>query len=252
MTQMKDKRCIPIKKKFVDYMSHWFSDFLFQGNTSQFYVFRRENIDGIFDYIIIQREFYEGMISIIITEVASCYNKLWKAIPYYTIGYDTDIGVLITKKNYYNADIGWHRVQNDVEQLPELFDGIRKDIDTYVMDFFSKCHKKINEDKCMSVTNSYMKTQFTILSEDDIKSIKEYLVNSNKAYSQYMKDCKKNKEKETIEWFDIIPLHPIVERWIADIQKLLNYSNLPKNIQKRLIRDTIILFKDNYNYYNLG
>lgn len=232
-------------------MSQWFSDFLFEGSTSQFYVFRRKNADGIFDYIIIQREFYEGTISLVITEVASCYNKLWKGIPCFTVGYDTDIGALITKKNYYDANIGWHRSKNDVEELSELFDGIRKDIDTYVIDYFLKCHEKINADNLMRVTNSYMQTQFTILNQEDIKLIKEYLVNVDKAYSQYMMDCKKNKKKEIKEYFEIIPVHPIVERWIINIQKLLNYSNLSKSIRTKLIKDVTVLFRDNYNFYYL-
>lgn len=248
---MQGERCIPIKKKFIDYMSKWFSDFQFVGSNSQFYAFRRENPDGIYDHIIIQREFYEGTLSLIVTEAASCYNKSWKGIPWFTVGQCTDIGVLITGKNVYDANIGWRRCKNDVEELNRLFDEIRKDIDTYVIDFFAKCHEKINADKFIVITNSYMQAQFEVLSERDIHAIKEYLVDVSKAYSEYTKACKKSGEKETIEYYDIIPLHPIVEHWVTDIQNLLNYSHLSKDMRIQIIRKTTVLFRDNYDFYNL-
>ena len=52
---------LPIKKKLTSYMSKHFSDFLFVGSYSNFYAFRRENQCGIYDYIIIQKEFFEGI-----------------------------------------------------------------------------------------------------------------------------------------------------------------------------------------------
>lgn len=54
---MQSEKCIPIKKRLVEYMCKWYPDFLFQGGTSQSYAFRRDNPDGIYDHIIIQREF---------------------------------------------------------------------------------------------------------------------------------------------------------------------------------------------------
>lgn len=173
-------------------MSKWFSDFQLEDSNSQLYAFRRENNDGIYDYIIFQREFFEGTVSLVITEVASCYNKSQKGIPWFTVGYDTDIGVLITGKNHYNSDIGWHRCKNDAEELESLFDAVRKDIDTYVIDYFTKCHNKINADKSMVVTNSYMQSQFEKMSNEDIDEVKGYLLAVNRAYSEYRKACKKS------------------------------------------------------------
>lgn len=63
-----------------------------------------------------------------------------------------------------------------------------------MIDFFTKCHETINGDKHMVITNSYMQDQFEVLSEGDIHVIKEYLVNANKAYSEYRKACKKSGE----------------------------------------------------------
>ncbi len=239
------------QKRLTDYMCEYFPDFIFEGGNSQFYAFLRENSDRIYDHILIQREFYEGVISIAITEVASCYNKSWKGIPSFTVGYGTDIGVLMTGKQSYNADTGWHRCKNDQKELQKIFDGIREDINTYVLTFLRKCHAKILEDKHKTVTNLYMQTQFLMLGEEDIQAIKEYLVRVSKAYSEYRKACRKHCEKETIAYFDVIPLHPIVEHWVADIQKQLNYSHLSESIRIQLIKDTTILFRDKYNFYNL-
>lgn len=248
---MQGEKCIPIKKKFVDYMSKWFPDFLSEGSNSQFYAFRRENSDRIYDHIIIERVFYEGRIYLVVTEAASCYNKSWRGIPWFTVGDETSIGVLITGKKYYDADTGVHWCNNDEQELSGLFDEIRKDIDTYVIDFFTKCHEKINGDRHMVITNSYMQTQFELLSEEDIHVIKEYLANVNKAYSEYRKACKKSGEKETTQYFDIIPMNPIVEQWLTDIQERLNYSCLSNSMRTQIIRNTTVLFRDNYNFYNL-
>lgn len=244
---MAGERCIPIKKKFVDYMSRQFPDFSLKGSTSQFYAFCRENPDGIYDYIIIQREFYEGMIDLVITEVASCYNQSWKGIPWFTVGLETDIGVLITGKNHYDASTGWRRCKNSEEELPGLFEMIRKDIDKYVLAFFKKSHQTINEDKRMTATGTYMKARLAALGEDEISAVKEYLVNVNQAYMEYRRGCKKSGQQESIEYFDIIPLHPIVKQWASDIQRALNYPNL----SMRLIKDITALFRDQFDFYNL-
>ena len=248
---MSNKRCILIKKNLISYMSKHFADFLFVGSHSNFYAFRRENQCGIYDYIIFQKEFFKGILSVIITEVASCYNKNYRAIPHFTVGYDTDIAVLVTRKNTYNTATGWHNIENKAEQLNDLFELIKKDIDNYVMDYFEKCHKKINSDKYMTVMNCYVQAQFKMLCDNEINSIKQYLVDVNKAYSAYRKMCKKTGAIETIEYFDIIPVHTIVQKWLVDIQKALNDCYLSKSIKMQMIKNITILFRDNFNFYNL-
>ncbi len=248
---MSHKRCIAIKKKLVDYMSKHFSDFLFVGSHSNFYAFRRENECEIYDYIIIQKEFFEGILSVIITEVASCYNKNYKAIPYFTVGYHTNIAVLITGKNCYDTDIGWHSIENKAAQLNDLFGLIKKDINNYVMDYFEKCHKKINSDKYMTVMNCYVQAQFKMLCDDEINSIKQYLVDVNKTYSAYRKMCKKNGLKESKAYFDSIAVHTTIQKWLIDIQKILGYGYLSKSIKMQMIKNITILFRDNFNFYHL-
>lgn len=233
-------------------MCKWFPEFTLESSDNQFYAFRRENPDGIYDHIILQRDFFGGELSLVITEAASCFNRSWKGIPWFTVGYSTDIGVLITGKQRYDANTGWHRCKNDPKELQKILDGIREDMDTYVLAFFEKCHQKIHADKRKMITNSYMQTQFPILSEDDVQAIKEYLVRVNKAYSKYRRACKKRGEKETAPYFDIIPLHPVVEHWITDIQAQLHSSFLSESMRTQLIKDTTVLFRDRYNFYNLG
>ncbi|NDO46942.1 hypothetical protein [Clostridium sp. MD294] len=248
---MSNKKCIPIKKNLISYMSKYFADFLFVGNHSNFYAFRRENECEIYDYIIIQKEFFDGILSVIITEVSSCYNKNYRAIPHFTVGYDTDIATLITAKNTYNTATGWHNIESKAEQLNDLFELIKKDIDNYVMDYFEKCHKKINSDKYMTVMNCYVQAQFKMLCDNEINSIKQYLVDVNKAYSAYRKMCKKTGAIETIEYFDIIPVHTIVQKWLVDIQKALNDCYLSKSIKMQMIKNITVLFRDNFNFYHL-
>ena len=238
----KEAHCIYVK---------WFPDFFFEGGNSQFYAFRRNNSDEIYDHIILQKELYENTLRLAITEVASCYNQSWKGIPSAVVGYSTDIAVLITGNHHYKVGTGWHECENKAEELEGLLDEIRKDIDTYVFNYFIKNHEKINADQRLVTINSYMQSQFKLLSENDIQAIKEYLIDVNKTYGAYRKSCMKNKEKETTRYFDIIPLHPIVECWLNDLSDRLNYSHFSDSTRHQIITQTTVLFRDNYNFYDL-
>lgn len=244
-------KCIPIKKKLIASMSKWFPDFFFEGGNSQFYAFRRDNSDGIYDHIILQKELHENTLRLVITEVASCYNQSWKGIPSLVVGYSTDIAVLMTGNHHYKVGAGWHECANKAEELEGLLDEIRKDIDTYVLNYFTENHEKINADQWLVTTNSYMQSQFKLLSENDIQTIKEYLIDVNKAYCAYRKVCVKNKEKETTRYFDVIPLHAIVECWLNELRDQLNYSHFSDSTRHQFITQTTVLFRDNYNFYDL-
>lgn len=248
---MSNEKCIPIKRELIAYMFEYFLDFSFQGNRGNIYAFRRDNHDGIYDYIILQRDFFEGEISLIISELASCYNSSWRGIPWFTIGYETDIQVLKTGKKYYDAISGWHKVGNCKEELNGLFSAIKSDIETYAMSYFSKSHEKLHADTHMTITNVYMQAQVLTMQPNQVIMLKEFLVTLNHAYSAYRKECRKNKQEEQIDYYDILPLHPLIEQWLLDIQKILNYSSLSKQIRTQLIGYTTILFRDAYNFYNL-
>ena len=249
------QKCIPIRKKLIHYMAEQFPDFLFEGSHSDFYAFRRQNADGIYDHIVIQREFYEGILSMVITEIACCYNKSYRGLPWFAVGYETDIAVLITGKHCYSIDVGWHRIENDAKQLNILFEGIKKDIDNYVLDYIEKCHKKINADRYMTTMNRYMQAQLKILSEEEIDTIKQYLIDSSKAYSEYRKECrkmcKKNGLKEAEVCFNDIPMPSTVKKWIEEIKNALGYSYLSERRRSLIINDTTVLFRDNFNFYTL-
>ncbi len=248
---MSKEKCIPIKKGLVSYMASNFSDFVFKGSVGTFYAFQKSNEDGIYDYIIIQRDFYESMVVLVITEVTSCYNCNWRGIPWFTVGLGTDIGVLITGKNSYKPDVGWHKCNNKVEELDFVFSGIGSDINTFVYPYFSKCHEKIKLDKLLTTTAVYMKEQLTLLNEEEIYLIKQYLVDVNKAYSSYGKMCRKSNQKETLDYWDVIPLHRKIEQWLEDIKNQLKYSYLSDDIRIKIIKYTTVLFRDYFDFYNL-
>lgn len=248
---MQGERCIPIKKKLVGYMFQRFPEFVFEGSTSQFYAFRRENDDGIYDHIIIQRDFYKGTISLVITEVTSCYNTSWKGIPWFTVGCETDIACLITGKGYYEAGTGWRRCSNHEEELPGLFAAIGADIETYVIGYFRQCHAKMNSSRYMTVMSSYLRSRFSALDEDEVASIKEYLISAAKAYSEHDKACKKSGKREAIEGVDVPFLHSTVKGWVADIQGSLKVSDLPANAEIKIRVDSLTLFSDRFHLYNV-
>ncbi|MCI9155510.1 MAG: hypothetical protein HFF44_01060 [Lawsonibacter sp.] len=139
--------------------------------------------------------------------------------------------------------------QNAPAELDGLFEAIRADIDTYVLKFFMESHKKINTDRRMAVMNTYMQGQLAEMRDEDIKAVKQYLMDVSKANSEYRKQYKKSGE--SIAYFDLIPLHSIVEKWLMDIQNTLNYPHLSDKMKTQLIKDTTVLFRDRFNFYNL-
>lgn len=248
---MQNEKSIPVKKKLIDYMSTHVSEFSFVGGNSKMYAFRCDHFDGLYDYILIQREFHEGTLSLIISEAATCYNKSWKAIPHFIVGSDTDIAVLITGKHRYDVDTGWHRGENNEEELYRLFDEIRMDLHTYVLKYFTECHKSINANRCMVYCNSYMQMQFKVLCDHDIYSIKQYLIHTSKAYSEYRMTCRKNKIQEEIAYFDLIPLPLCMEHWLTDIQAFLRLSELSEAKRTQILKYTTLLFRDHYQFYHM-
>lgn len=245
------EKCIPIKKELIAYMSQQLSDFSFQGCHGNIYAFCRYGIAGIHDYILIQREFYEGNLSLAISALASCFNTSWRGIPWFTIGYETSLPVLITGKKYYDASLGRHCVSNSKDQLETLFTAIKSDIFTYALPFFSKSHIKINSDLLITTTNLVMRNQLSIMNSEQIDELKNYLIVRNKEYSLYRKECRKNHQNEQIDSFDSNPLHPLIEGWLLRIQKQLKYAHLSKALRTQFIRNTTILFRDAFDFYGL-
>ena len=244
---MKTQRCIPIKKKLVDYMAEYFPDYEFKGTTNILYGFTKENNDGIYNHIMIQREFFEGKIQLIIAEVGACYNKNWKGIPMLRVGYCTDIGCLITGRTIHPAGIGWHFCDNNADDLQQLFDQIKSDIDTYVIDFFQKKHEQINSNQLLTTINAQMQTELLTLSADEVASIQAYLIDVSRADSEYYKTHRHILRGEAMSYYEIIPMHPIVEKWISEIEQRVGLSSIARNLRHDMIRQAINLFYDNYD-----
>lgn len=246
------ERCIPIKKLLMDSMKEKFPDFLFQNSsTSTLYGFTRKSSHGIYDHIILQRDFFDGVISLTISEVAACYNHSWRGIPWFTVGYDSDIAALITGKKQNTAGVGWHRCGNSKEEVELLLPAIQSDIETYVLPFLELSHQKIGSDRYMTTLQEYLTGQFAALTEEQITSIKQFLVDGNKVYSQYRKTCRENGQQETLHYYEVFPLHPMVEQWLNDLKEQLGYAELSRNQRLKMIGHTTVLFRDVFDFYNL-
>ena len=226
---MEKERCISIKKSLIEYIETNFPEFTYEGGTSSFYAFVRKSENGIHDYILIEREFYNGEIHLIISEVASCYNTSWKCIPNTTVGFGTSLGALITGKNYYQAGTGSHVCDNNYDDLQNAFCGIRSDIERYVLKYFDKCHRDINNDKQLSTVYSYMQTQLKLLTNEDVQSIVNH---------------RKQSEKDRQSSGNVF--HPIEEKWISEIQQELGYTSVADKLRNQIARMVIILFREKY------
>lgn len=248
---MQKEKCISIKKSLVDFMKQNYPDFVFAGSAGSAYAFSRES-EGIYDYIILWRDFFEGNIYLSVSEVATCFNKSWKGVPVCVVGRGTSIGVLITGKNRYDACVGEHKCKNCKEELPGLYMQIKQDVDKYVLPYFENCRKELCDDKCKYVTGRYMQEQFGKLYPEEIAEMKRYLVEVNTAYSDYYKECKKlGKCLDTNRFaFDMVPMNGILGKWLTEIQDLLEYTHLSEDVRRSIIKYTTFLFRDEYDFYN--
>ena len=228
---MAKEKCITIKKPLIDYIETHYPEFEYEGGTSSFYAFVRKSENGIYDHILVERVFFNGKIHLIISEVASCYNKSWKCIPHTTVGIGTSLGALITGKKYYQAGTGEHTCDNNLEDLQNAFNGICKDIERYVLRFFEKSHRDIENDKQLTTIYSYMRNQFMTLTDEEVQSV-----------INHWKQTEKNTQSS------IISFHPIEEKWLSDIQQELGYSTLSDKTRNQIARIVAILFKEEYRF----
>lgn len=216
---MANARYIVVKKQLVPYIENRFPDFKYENRPGKMYSFRRENEDHLFDYILVTSEFYEGKIILQVSEVATCYNKSSKCIPNRTLGEGTSIGVLITGKNYYLADTGTHKCENNSEDLDRILLEIGDDIDRYVMGYFRKCHEKLNRDRQSVTARNYMQSQFDNMSIEEAQIIRD-------------------------EWKELGYFHPVFDKWIEGIQKELGFKELSDSLRNSLVRFVILYFSD--------
>ena len=72
---MAKAKYIIVKKQIVPYIENRFPDFRFENRPGKIYSFRRVNEDNLYDYILVNSEFFEGKIILQVSEVATCYNK---------------------------------------------------------------------------------------------------------------------------------------------------------------------------------
>lgn len=243
---MAKERCIPIRRRLVEFMASEYPDFLYQGSHSIFYGFTRMNPDGICDHIVLQREFFQGKIGLVLTEAASTYTRNYRTLPWRRVGYETDIGVLITGENSYPAEIGWRHCENRVDALPELFGAIKNDIDTYVLDYFDACHKRIQEDPHLPALYAYIEPILSSLSDAEIKSMQAYDQELNRASSEYYRACREQNIGPTKWCYELIPFHPLLERWLNELKDQFQVESFPFDLKMELVNSMMRLFLDRY------
>lgn len=247
---MKNKRCINIKRSLIDFIELNFKEFIFEDSSNSIYIFKRCNKNKIYDYIFIQKDFYEGEISLTISEVASCYNSNWRGIPHCIIGYETNIACLITKNKVYDSNVRWHKCQNNKDDLQRIFLELKKDINEYVLPFFKESHQKINEDTVIKLVKNYIIYEAKKLTDDEVNSIKKYIKDCNLKYSKYIKECRINN-KQILNYFEVVKdNHKILQKWEIDIIKNLN-KHISTKTKLDIKKYILILFKDLFDFYNL-
>lgn len=216
---MAKAKYIIVKKQIVPYIENRFPDFRFENRPGKIYSFRRVNEDNLYDYILVNSEFFEGKIILKVSEVATCYNKSSKYIPNRTLGKGTSIGVLITGKNYYPANTGNHTCENNDEDLNRILVEIGDDIDRYVMGYFKRCHEELNHDRQLLVARDYLQSKFDSMSFEEAQAIRD-------------------------AWEGLGYLHPVFEEWIEGIQKELRLKDLSESLRTKLVRFVILYFAD--------
>lgn len=251
-------KCIPIKKPLIEKLCDEFPYFKFEGAHSSFYSFGRHASDGLYEHIIIQRDFNtsENRGALVITEAAVCYNRNWRGIPWFTVGTGTDIAVLITGKKQYPACTGWRYFENTKEGLAHALEQISADIQKYILPYFADCHIKLIQDKIMKTVNDYTTELFPKMSENEVVSFKNYLKTINITYSQWRKDRRKqdltvHTKEDTDEYIDNETKNAFLEKCVDEIRLLLQLPGLKESVGKRIRMYFKLLFRDYFDFYNL-
>lgn len=221
-------RSINVKTPLVKMMKERFPDFEFCGTQSPgLYGFTRKREYNIYDHVIFQRDFYDGIGKISNSNICCCFNPNWRIYPSFAMGKTTDTACLIAGCNYHNADIGWHTYQNrEGICLEQALNELEDDVNRHILPWLDKTFRELSNKKMWKIIAQYWHECADTMSDDDKEEIKKWfsvlhgdLDSSPEIYMNMLDESCRILSEKNIS-YNINDLQSFMFHWIA------NYLNI--------------------------
>ena len=137
-----------VKPHVVSMMSIRFPQYQYIFTKDTRYFFRRESIDGIYEYVVFQRDGNAGAFYI---DLATTYNPIWEGIVPYPLGKWASLAELVKigRRGYIDALENWYFYRNSEELLHIILDEIAKDLARQGVFFFKKARNELKKDRVL-------------------------------------------------------------------------------------------------------
>ena len=206
----KKERCINCKQDIIRYMEEHLSGFEYsKPDTTLFnhlYGFVRINDDGIYDYLILRRNFADDTIDMQVHQVISCYQKRW---------WDMRFGTNNIVCGYASGLVEkWYSGANTIEGVISILTNIKKDyVKTKKLEhFYQNTHEAIAKNKDLVACSHYIQNKIFSTDRQKINAISEWI---DEMLSQYGKLS--IKERPTLPDYCIQHFHPVFQGWVEEI-----------------------------------
>ena len=136
-----------IKKDLIAHVEANHPDFKFAWAKSIFYNFHRKHRDGLFDFILFQRDGKTGALAV---EIATSYDPCWDGAGNRPIGRNTGLAYLkFGRTGWIEAERNWYIYNNAKDQFNIILAEISGDLRLYAMNYFECSAKELRYDELL-------------------------------------------------------------------------------------------------------
>lgn len=189
---------VVIKPYLIKMMKDHYPEYELTKAKGLFYLFRRKDTDGLYDYIEFQRE-GAPYNQLAITESGVGYNEHWDGMPSNLAGYCSDISYIMKPEGFPKPD-GWVKYGETEETIADCMEELRRQIEIYVHPHYEAQRKRIFENELMVATDAVLRTELPKETPEGIEEMKALLwEGSRKDAKRYIYDYKNYRR-----WHDLI------------------------------------------------
>jgi len=135
---------VQIKKHLLSHMAANHPDFKYAWAKSGFYNFCRPHEDGLYDFILFERDGEAGALAV---EVATTYDPCWDGAGNHPMGRNTGLAYLkFGRKGSIEVELNWYIYHNTKEELNIVLAEISGDVRLHAADFFDRSAQELRAD----------------------------------------------------------------------------------------------------------
>jgi hypothetical protein len=136
-----------IKKDLLYHMESNHPDFKFAWAKSIFYNFCRVHEDGLYDFVLFQRDGKTGALAV---EVATTYDPYWNGAGNRPMGRNTGLAHLkFGRSNWIEAERNWYVYRNLKDELNIVLAEISGDLRLHAMSYFDRSARELRSDELL-------------------------------------------------------------------------------------------------------